>query len=458
MPFDIAITGSRDYAQTMKLALCGPPGAGKTLTASTAPSPFFIFLRDQPRIMSIADRYIPHTKIFNHYTPDGRIEQTVWDLFDEVITYLRSDRADGFETVVLDTGDELFQAMKEGRTAQNRGKWAIGDWGWIADQYRARINALIDLHKHVIVTFHLKATQDGEEGAIYQEFALQGAAKDEVGGWFDIIGVLNQFVETTAKGDKVPHRAILFAATPKYPFAKDHSGKLPAIYDVSDNFVGDFEKLTDLVFASVPKSEGEVIEHVELPAEEMAKEPTHAEIGVPTPAEVKQKREAKRATPSKPTSVEAPVEAPKPTEPSPEPVVAGDPPSAEGTTESVEEHETPQPDGGVPEGGAPEPEVPDVDPEEPVAPDPPETMSKAVAEVEKQLGPTTTVAATCDYEVDGATCNRPLVKDKTDAQGKKMADENGEILVVPDQDLIELTMIRFRRHLCKEHFSLMRKG
>ena len=27
-------------------------------------------------------------------------------------------------------------AMKEGKKAQNRGKWAIQDWGWLADMYR----------------------------------------------------------------------------------------------------------------------------------------------------------------------------------------------------------------------------------------------------------------------------------------------------------------------------------
>lgn len=65
----------------------------------------------------------------------------------------------------------------------------------------------------------------------------------------------------------------------------------------------------------------------------------------------------------------------------------------------------------------------------------------------------------CQFEVEeGKLCNAPLVKEKVDAEGNKVADENGEIITIPDQDLIDLTKIRYRKTYCRDHFTQLRKG
>lgn len=445
MPFDIEMTGAQDYQRTVKMALCGHPGTGKTLFSSTAPSAFFVFFREQPRIMSIAGRYMPHTKIVNQYDGKGRLTTPVWDTLHEVVTYLDSDRGEPYETVVIDTGDELFQAMKEGRKAANRGKFAIQDWGWLGDMYREVINRIIDLPKHVIVTYHVKSSQEGEDGEIVREIALQGQAKDEVPGWFDIVGVLDSWEEDTESG-KILHRGILTHTTPKYGFVKDHSGRLPKVFDLSENFVGDFSRMHDLIYADLPASDHDVIEHVDTPAAAAPppKERTTAEAGVPTPADVKAKKDSKRK--KKEDEPDEEVVAPAEGKGADGEDAEAEPGDSAGTDEAKGAEEQPVPeaaeeadsDAGQAGEAQEEPEVAPA--EEPV------TEAEAEANVMEAFPGSTVEYATCTVQDDdGNVCGKELVKE----------DENGD--KIPDRDLMDLTMIRFRQHMCREHFTAARK-
>lgn len=430
MPFDIEMTGAEDYQRTVKMALGGYPGTGKTLFSSTAPSAFFVFFREQPRIMSIANRYMPHTKLVNKFDKDGRLTQPVWESLHEVIEYLDSPRGESYETVVIDTGDELFQAMKEGRKAANRGKFAIADWGWIGDMYREVINRIIDLPKHVIVTYHLKSSQEGEDGEIVREIALQGQAKDEVAGWFDIVGVMDSWEEDTEEG-KVVHRGILTHTTPKYQFVKDHSGKLPKIFELSEDFVGDFNRLNELVYADVPESNHEVLETVTVDeAKPKPKEKTSAETGVPTPKEVKAKKEAKSDK-----KVVAEKEEPEPDE------------KTEDNDEAASEQPAEEPTATEPEAASEEePAAGEEDEDSADVESDEKTLQQAVDVVTDAFpGSEVEGAAVCEWDEDGETCGVPLVKDKDGT-------------LVPDRDLMDLTQIRFRKHMCREHFTKARKG
>lgn len=474
MPFNIEMTGAQDYQRMVKMALAGYPGTGKTLLASTAPQVFYVFFREQPRIMSIADRYMPHVKVTNTLDDQGRLKVPVWDTFYEVIEYLESERGQDYASVAIDTGDELFQALKEGRKAANRGKFAIQDWGWLGDTYREIINRVIDLPKHVIVTYHLKSTQEGDDGEIIREIALQGQAKDEVPGWFDIVGVLDSWEEETEQG-KLLHRGLLTHTTPKYPFAKDHSGKLPKVFEISKNFVGDFDRLHKLIYADMPTSDHEVIEVVEIPPK--APKPTTkttAETGVPTPQEVAKKK-GKADDPTEDKGQDSPDEGGAPVSPDSGP--AEDPPESvpaaesdnppEDRTADSETDEVPAEGSGVPGGDGPAAGKEDTETagegagtegegegEEAVVSQ--EVAAEAEELVEKELGGVT-VEATCEFEVDGSPCGEPLVKRKNDDMGNPVANADGEPILIPDKDLMDLTKIRFRKYMCREHFTEARK-
>lgn len=460
MPFSIEMTGAQDYQRTIKMALCGYPGTGKTLFSSTAPQVFFVFFRDQPRIMSIADRYMPHTKVVNKYDEDGRLEVPIWDTLFEVVEYLGSDRGKEYQSVVIDTGDELFQALKEGKKAANRGKFAIGDWGWLGDTYREIINGIIDLPKHVIVTYHVKATQEEGDGEILREIALQGQAKDEVAGWFDIVGVLDSWEEDTQEG-KILHRGMLTHTTPRYQFVKDHSGKLPKVYELSDNFVGDFERLHNLIYADLPASEHEVLEVIvpekKAPTAETPK--TSAETGVPTPEDVAAKKDAKKGAKKKDVAADESKEPDVESAPSADKGSKAEKPVSEPAgSAGAEPDNADTPGDEADQEATPEAESKDAEADdESGSADGDVTTEEAVQAVEEQLGGEV-VLATCEFEVDGEPCGKELVKRKVDALGNPRGDENGEPIMVPDTDLMDLTKIRFRKHMCREHFTQARKG
>ena len=229
MGFKLEMTGKSDYYPTVKMAVVGHAGAGKTLFSSTAPQPLFLFFREQPRIMSIANRAMPHVKVVSQYDSDGKMVKAVEDVMYEVLQYVTGDGFELFDTIVIDTGDELQKALKEGKKVRNRGKWGISDWGWLADEYTAVVNAFIDLPKNVIVTYHLKNTQEGEDGTIFKEIALQGSAKDDAPGWFDIVGVLDSYESIDEKGVRSSVRGFLTQPTPRFSWVKDHSGQLPRV-------------------------------------------------------------------------------------------------------------------------------------------------------------------------------------------------------------------------------------
>ncbi len=451
MPFTVEMTGAQDYQRMIKMALAGYPGTGKTLFSSTAPTAFFVFFREQPRIMSIADRYMPHAKVTNKVDDSGRLVTPVWDTFHEVIDYLDSERGEAYGSTIIDTGDELFQALKEGRKLANRGKWGIQDWGWLGDMYREIINRVIDLPKHVIITYHLKSSQEGDDGEILREIALQGQAKDEAPGWFDIVGVLDSWEEESEDG-KLLHRGMLTHTTPKYPFVKDHSGKLPKVFELSENFVGDFQRMYDLIYTEVPASDHETIEIVKPePKAKPDTSKTSAETGVPTPEDIdkkkgKKKKGKKEDEPDKQDET-AKSDAPK-----------QDEAPAEAKAEKAEKPAKEKPEKS--EADKPKPEEADKDDSEgeKTSGSDDATPKEALATVQEELGATVvSETATCEFLVDGELCGNLLVKAKTDADNDPVLDEDGEPVMLPDTDLMDLTMIRFRKHMCRDHFTAERK-
>lgn len=294
MGFTVEMTGRADYYDTIKMAIVGQAGAGKTLFSSTAPDPLFLFFREQPRIMSIANRAVPHVKVMPEYDADGKMVKPVEDIMLEVLEYVGGEGSDYYSTVVIDTGDELQKALKEGKKVRNRGKWGIADWGWLADEYTAIVNAFVDLPKNVIVTYHSKNTQEGEDGQIFKEIALQGSAKDDAPGWFDVVGVLDTYESVDEKGIRSTQRGLLTRPTPRYGWVKDHSGQLPPVFDLSENFIGDFDRLYGLIYGETSpvtqKSDHEVITVVKpSPKPEIVEE----HPGIPTPDEVDAKKQEK---------------------------------------------------------------------------------------------------------------------------------------------------------------------
>lgn len=405
----IEMTGIEDRQGPWKVAVCGFAGAGKTMFGSTARQPLFVFFGDNPRLKSVATRGVPHVKLSNELGVDGTLTASVQDQLHALVMHLSLQEHD-YDTLIIDTGDELFHQMKQARTIKNGGEFKIGDWGWIGDAYREVVMGLIDLPMNVIVNYHIKTAGD-DEGSSYRELALQGAAKDEAPSWFDIVGALDTYTVTTEEGEDVTRRALIVQSSRLYPWVKDHSYSLGSRFDLSSNFVGDFPRLLELVNA---EEEGEISHEV---LEEVTKKDPVAvpEIhqGIPTPKDLDEQKKEQVPKAEEVLADSAPE--PESTE--------AIPPQEEEAVESVQET-----DESTESSAEPTPAAPQVAEEQEPTPEQGEpTVDEAVETVEEVLDGTEVEIYGCAHE--------------------------GCDVIVEDQDLQELSQIRFRKYLCRPHFS-----
>lgn len=403
----IEMTGKEDMESPWKYAICGFPGTGKTMLSSTAPDPLFVFFQENPRLKSIADRHIPHVKVFNDE------QGTVIEKMLAMSHHLAIADHD-YKTLVIDTGDELFQAMKEARRIQNGGEFGRGDWDWLGDTYREMMTGLIDLPMRIIVLFHVKNASD-EEGTTTRELLLQGAAKDQAAGWFDVVAMLDTYEVTDEEGETHTRRVLLTHSSRLNPWVKDHSGKLPRKYELSSSFVGDIEEIEKTLNkeVSAEREELDTIPSLEEPAEGDEDTP------VPSPDDLKAKKEDQGNAPDETATV---------TE-----------------TEATETEET----------------VTDTS-----------AIEKAQETVQEVLG-----ATEVEEESEGSDAGdppeteadeeKPQDKPVTTADIPKASDEQPEEVVfkceecgdeVDNEDLINMSRAKYKSVLCRQHFKARMRG
>ncbi len=414
----VEMTGVDDLQGRWKVAVCGFPGSGKTMLASTAEDPLMVFFSENPKIKSIAKRFIPHVKISNRERPDGSYVTVQDQLMSLIVSLSVGDHP--YKTLILDTGDELQLALKEARRWRNSGEFGLSDWGWLSDTYREIMFAVLALDIDVVVNFHIKNSSD-DQGSTYRELLLQGSSKDEVAGWFDEVWVIEPFEVSDDSGQIVTRRNLLSHASKLYPWLKDHSGIMPSRYPISDGFVGDLAKLFEQLrvgevlegqerqvideIPDVQQSEGSSGEEVPSPERLADKKAERAQGQNKEVAGKRKKKEPAVDEQNVPASA-SPVTQPDDTEP------ADDAPGGESDGAPI------SPDDGSPQG---EPQPEDTQPE---------ASEQVDAEelVKEELGATEVPPEeifTC--EVCG--------------------------VYVDDEDLRELTQIRFRKYLCRNDFK-----
>ena len=428
----IEMTGKEDRLSPWKYAIGGFPGSGKTLLASTAPNPLFVFFRENPRIKSIADRHIPHVKVLNDETT------TVIEKMQALAVHLEIVMADKdqYETLVIDTGDELFNAMKEARREKNGGEWGPGDWSWLGDAYRAMMETFIDLDMRLIVNFHIKTSQEGDD-VTFRELMLQGVAKDEAPGWFDVVGVLDTYEVPDEEGDLTTSRVLLTHSSRLYPWLKDHSGNMPRRWELTPNFIGDISSIEEVLNATEIHSERAILEK-DVGTDKAEGDPETAPANVVTPEALEEVKadvspeiskaldtvtEVLEVTSISDPSPEEPKEATVPDQPVEEAVDEPSPVVEDQTT--IEEHLSSEQEKKEDEESA-RPEVPGESPLEsqPQTPTPvqetPEPEPVTTESIKEEEKPTPQVCEVCGEEA-------------------------------PD-DVVTVSKIRMKKVLCREHF------
>ena len=438
----IRTTGVEDTGVPWKVAVCGFPGSGKTLLASTAADPLFVFFSDSPRYRSIVDRYIPHTKVTNKVDDADQLQLAAHEQLLELLSRIRKREVD-LKTLVIDTGDELFQQMKEARRLQNGGEFNVGDWGWLADAYREVINGIIDLPVRVIVLFHVKTATEEEAGEThsFRELALQGAVKDEAPGWFDVVGALDTYKVVTDKGDETTKRVLLTHSSRLYPWVKDHSGSLPSRFQLSDDFVGDWENIEKHLNAK-QATQASVQLHAFTITDENE---IQSDTPIPSPEDLQAKKRENAVDGSQAEVLEVPgnettkQEEPQVSDPElktqpedksePSPEETSDASPAVSSELSLEEAENLVKE----ELGAEEVEEEEVltEPEKPSpSPEDPSMENREMDDDEAQEA----------EQEDGP-------------EPKKALDECAECGVTVDEDMRELSHMRFRTVYCRDHFT-----
>jgi hypothetical protein len=426
----IEMTGKEDRLSPWKYAVGGFPGSGKTLLASTAPKPLFVFFRENPRIKSIADRHIPHVKVLNDETATVIEKMQALAVHLELTELSQPLDKRQYETLVIDTGDELFNAMKEARREKNGGEWGPGDWAWLGDAYRAMMETFIDLDMRLIVTFHIKTSQEGDD-VVFRELMLQGVAKDEAPGWFDVVGALDTYEVSDEEGELTTTRVLLTHSSRLYPWVKDHSGNMPRRWELTSDFVGDVTQIEETLNSTEIQSERAVLDEfdgdesdpsggaaeVVTPEElETHKSPDTPEINAALDAVVEVLEVTEISDPSPEAPEEAKVVVPD-SEPEKEPEKEEPKPVEENQTSLVDHLSSEQTEKGV-------------DPEEEESP----------LEAQPQSPTPSAETPEKDEPVTTETIKEP------DPQVCEVCGEEAP------EDVITVSKIRFKKVLCRDHF------
>jgi hypothetical protein len=244
MPLVIRTTGVEEYLDAageahIKALILGEPSAGKTRSASFWPNP--IFLDCEKGRMSLADRRVPFVEIKSTSDSDAIVRML------EVECATRKPPQRKYKTVVLDTIDS-FQKVVVGEILKAGRKEALSgfqDWGLLDAKMNNFLGRLLRLPMNVIVNCHVQTTQDGDNGPLVWEPRLQGSIRKAIAGDFDLVGFMTTHWEAV-NGQRELRRSIEWHPRPNFPVLKDRSGQLPQFTDVTftdDDYLTLFERM-----------------------------------------------------------------------------------------------------------------------------------------------------------------------------------------------------------------------
>jgi hypothetical protein len=331
MTLIIKTTGFDDYLGTegafVKALVMGPPGSGKTRSASFWPRPIFADCDDGR--MSIADRGVAYGEVKTSADMDSLLDQLAMECRKPV-----ADRR--WQTFVVDTLDFyqrklIAERLKAEQKASLSG-WQ--DWGYLDAKMTQFVERLQNLPMNLVVNLHVKdvSDKDGEDDVTYVAPKLKGDIKDQIAAEFDLVGYMRTSW-AAVDGERTLVRSIQWVPEPKFPILKDRSGRLPK-YTKVDFTEDDYTRIYNAIVGDHMEAmpETTVVQELQTSNDEPAA-PAPADVKggpVVTDGEVKPKKAAKKAAAKKATSpsVEvtaegdakpAPTARTQPVEPTPEP-------------------------------------------------------------------------------------------------------------------------------------------
>jgi hypothetical protein len=242
---------AEDYADVagreVKMLVCGPPGSGKTLFASTWPNPLYLDL--EGRLLSIRHKK-GIKRVRCNSMSDVELVKSMLDQDPDI-------RAKAFggpvDTVVIDTVDEMARlAQRERLRSEKRETFTMQDWGVFGDTLRALCRSFRNLDGlNVLFLCHIKPSEDGETGKIMYRPDISGSVGNEIASYVDeALLVAQRTTVDPTSGDRVSLRVLQAVPDSSHDWVKDHSGVLPP--EMVLNFVDDGERILKLVFGDTP--------------------------------------------------------------------------------------------------------------------------------------------------------------------------------------------------------------
>jgi phage nucleotide-binding protein len=149
----------------------------------------------------------------------------------------------GYQTVGLDTITEtnkynMMDVMKAlVQKDPNRNEYVPDrrEWGINSEMTRRMIRAFRNLPLNVIMTAHLKDTEDQTTGRQIKRPDLPGQLSRQVAGFFDIVGFMYERQVKDEKTDAVVNKRLIGTKGIANTVAKDRFNKLPRIFEVKEN-------------------------------------------------------------------------------------------------------------------------------------------------------------------------------------------------------------------------------
>jgi hypothetical protein len=492
MALTISKTGLQNYAPggtaRVKVLVIGGPGAGKTRWSSYFPRP--IYADTERGLASVADRQVPYVNI--------NTSGDMLELLDHLKFECRKPTAQReYDTVIIDTLDAFQRKLKNEWMEVNKKPTFTGweAWGFLNAKLQLLMTRLLNLDMNVVINVHYKTKKstDDESGTSSEEIMLQlqGEMADLVFNDFDLVGWMGTYWEAEG-GQRVEKRGLTFTRTPDKPFLKDRFHVTPKWLPV--HFDGqDYESL----FSRIAEKAAALTA-----GEDMGQINAAPEVAAP-PAGV--------------VTVEGAGSGPLPPQPQSKPDLSlmdkptlmklardeGVTTTTDGTpirgntlkselAAAIEAHRsTPGEEApAAPEAPAPEPvkdtaPEPAKEPEKPAqkapapAAAPARTVNTDVGEVNKDTGEIVTpeqAVTNVEKGLGGTVLGEMVTPDKerirSDAaaaavaqqkasaapKGAKTCDECGKDITAENAQFSRLSWIKWKQHLCQEHYLAKKAG
>lgn len=214
---------------SMTFLLHGDSGSGKTRLLDTMPGKRLVF--DAEGGISFTDSKKVEWKVSDDWPdPGGDWETAVCEIVDyETIRrgYKRLNRGDHpFDSIGIDSLTELQKRCKDAIVGQSSMEW--DDWSALLRRMEGLIRNFRDLKMHPknpvkCVAFTALTGKREDEGRYRPN--VQGALRDSLPGFVDVVGYL--YTKTETETGATTHK-MLTHLTPSY-LAKDRTDKLPPV-------------------------------------------------------------------------------------------------------------------------------------------------------------------------------------------------------------------------------------